>query len=101
MIYKSTILASTLITLLISTVPAQAGASKFYDHFEVGECEESTAGLPTNENRMKRNAVSHANAWCRGSGGVKRGGVASDYTAATEGPRPNFCRVKGTIECNN
>ncbi len=78
---------------------SSVGKSKFYDHVDTGKCSQVTVGV-RNDERMKKNAVTEAKAWCSDAGGVKRGAETSDFTAATEGNGPYFCRVKGTIECN-
>jgi hypothetical protein len=93
------IFLSTIVIVSFFSSATFAGASKFYDDLETGKCSTVVAGS-SNGDRMKKNAVSHAKAWCQGSGGVSVGASTGDYSAATEGSSPYWCRVKGTIECN-
>jgi len=95
--YITTTLLTVALNIVFSSHSLAAGESKFYDDLEAGKCERVIAGS-SNGNRMKKNAVTHANVWC--STGVSLGGSTNDYSAATEGTGPHWCRVKGTIQCN-
>jgi len=95
--YIIAIVLTFSLNITLSSYSLASGESKFYDDLETGKCERVIAGS-SNGDRMKKNAVSHANAWC--STGVSLGGSAGNYTAATEGTGPHWCRVKGTIKCN-
>jgi hypothetical protein len=89
----------TFIIYLSYSAVSVAGVSQSYEDLEAGKC--SDVVVIRNDERMIANAIIHAKAWCKGSGGVRRGAIENDYIAKTEGTGPYFCRVTGTIECNN
>lgn len=80
----------TLLGVLIVTGLAFAANSKKYEDAEAREYNAETC------DRMEKNWDSHAEAWCRGSGGVDWNNTAK--TCKEDGRK--FTKVTGRITCN-
>lgn len=81
------------------TCCAQDAAVEAYVGGEAGACGILEPGGGTRADRMRRNAVNHANTFCTGRG-IKIGAAVSDFIAQPDGDNPPFCKVTGNIECN-